>query len=247
MKKTRELQLMRRIDYWHTKFPCSGTRKLQALLLRQDGLKAGRKLIKRLMDELGIYAIYPKPRLSIPGKGHKKFPYLLKNKSIDYPNQVWAIDITFIPMKHGYMYMTAIIDWYSRYIVGWALSDTLDAAPVVHALKMAMGEYGVPCIINSDQGSQFSSEGFIETLKENGIRQSMDGKARWIDNVIIERWFRSLKTEDIYINEYATPRKLREGIERYIQEYNNLRPHQSWDQETPAAVYKAPFSNPNAA
>jgi putative transposase len=199
------------------------------------------------MDEMGIYAIYPKPNLSKPGKEHKRFPYLLKNKSILFPNQVWAIDITYIPMKHGHMYLTAIIDWYSRFIVGWALSDTLDTSPVIEALTLAMKQYGTPCIINSDQGSQFTSDAYIKLLAENGIRQSMDGKARWVDNVIIERWFRSLKTEYVYINDYASPRELRSGIDGYVLDYNTLRPHQSLDQETPAAEYHKPFSSREVA
>lgn len=241
-KRAYEELLKRRIDFWHTKLPCAGTRKLQALLRDQDGLAAGRKRIKTLMGQMGIYAIYPKPNLSKPGKEHKVFPYLLRNKSITFPNQVWAIDITYVPMKQGHMYLTAIIDWYSRYIVGWALSDTLSAAPVLEALTRAMEEYGIPCIINSDQGSQFSSEAFIEALKTNGIRQSMDGKARWVDNVIIERWFRSLKTEHIYINDYASPRELRAGVKEYVREYNEVRPHQSLGQASPAVVYHSPFS-----
>ena len=227
--------------------PYAGTRKLRKLLREHDGLKVGRKLIKRLMDEMGIYAIYPKPNLSKPGKDHKRFPYLLKNKAIVFPNQVWAVDITYIPMKHGHMYLTAIIDWHSRFIVGWALSDTLDAAPVIEAIKQAMERYGIPSIINSDQGSQFTSGDYIKLLATNGVRQSMDGKARWVDNVIIERWFRSLKVEYVYINDYSSPRELRAGIEGYVQDYNTLRPHQSLVQETPAAVYYAPFSAGAAA
>ena len=169
---------------------------------------------------MGIHTIYPKPKLSQPGKEHKKFPYLLRNKAIKFPNQVWAIDITYIPMKTGHMYLTAIIDWHSRFIVGWSLSDTLDTAPVIEALTRALEQYGIPSIINSDQGSQFTSDAYIGLLKANGIRQSMDGKARWVDNVIIERWFRSLKTECVYINDYASPRELRAGIKAYIRAYN---------------------------
>jgi putative transposase len=239
--------LKRRIDYWHTKLPCSGVRKLKKLLLEHEELLAGRKLIRRLMDEMGLYAIYPKPKLSKPGKEHRRFPYLLKNKTITFPNQVWAIDITYIPMKHGHMYLTGIIDWHSRFIVGWALSDTLDTAPIIEALKQAMELHGIPGIINSDQGAQFTSDAYINLLSANGIRQSMDGKARWIDNVIIERWFRSLKTEYVYINDYKSPREVRAGIERYVQDYNNLRPHQSWDYETPARIYCESFSNIEAA
>lgn len=242
----REERLKRRIDYWHTKLPCAGVRKLR-VLLHEDGLTAGRKLIRRLMNEMGIYAIYPKPNLSLPDKEHPKFPYLLKNKSILFPNQVWAIDITYIPMQHGHMYLTAIIDWYSRLIVGWSLSDTLDTAPVLEALFRAMEQYGVPCIINSDQGSQFTSGAYVSFLKDNGIKQSMDGKARWIDNVIIERWFRSLKTEYIYINEYASPRELRSGIEDYVRDYNTLRPHQNLAYETPTAVFVSAFSTADVA
>ena len=189
------------------------------------------------MSEMGIYAIYPKPNLSRPGKGHK-VPYLLKNMSIFMPNQVWAVDITYIPMKRGHMYLTAVIDWHSRYIVGWELSDTLDAAPVLAAIRAAIEKHGVPAIINSDQGSQFTSDAYKDLLKQHGIRQSMDGKARWVDNVIIERWFRSLKTEYIYINEYDSPKALRRGIRDYVADYNGLRPHQSLDYATPEQVYR---------
>lgn len=193
------------------------------------------------MDEMGIYAIYPKPNLSKPDKGHK-LPYLLKNMNIYLPNQVWAIDITYIPMKHGHMYLTAVIDWYSRFIVGWELSDTLDTAPVIQAVEKAINNYGIPGIINSDQGSQFTSDDYKAFLKKHSIRQSMDGKARWVDNVIIERWFRSLKCEWVYINEYNSPRELRAGIREYIKDYNGLRPHQSHGYDTPTAVYNGKFA-----
>jgi len=240
-------RLRRRIDYWHTLLPCAGVRKLRDLLQGTDGILAGRKLIRRLMNEMGLYVIYPKPNLSKPGKDHKKFPYLLKNMAINFPNQVWAIDITYVPMGGRHMYMTAIIDWYSRFIVGWALSDTLDTAPIIEALAQAFERYGVPAILKSDHGSNFTSDAYINLLKNNGIRQSMDGKARWVDNVIIERWFRSLKTEYVYINDYASPRELRIGIKQYIQEYNEIRPHQSLDYATPAVIYHAPFSTQGAA
>jgi len=241
-KQAWEEQIKKRIDYWHTILPCAGVRKLRKLLQDEDSLYVGRKLIRRLMDEMGVRTIYPKPNLSKPGKEHKKFPYLLKNKTIDFPNQVWAIDITYVPMKKGHMYLTAIIDWYSRFIVGWVLSDTLDTAPVIEALTRAMKQYGTPSIINTDQGGQFTSDAYINLLKANGIHQSMDGKARWVDNVIIERWFRSLKTEYVYINDYVSPRELRAGIEAYIRDYNTIRPHQSWGYETPSTVYHSSFS-----
>jgi len=221
-------------------------RKLRKLL-DNEGLKVGRKLVRRYMDEMGIHPIYPKPNLSKPGKGHKKFPYLLKNKSIIFPNQVWAIDITYIPMKHGHMYLTAIIDWHSRFIVGWELSDTLETEAVVKTVRNAIKNYGVPGIINSDQGSQFTSDEYIKLLADEKIRQSMDGKARWVDNVLIERWFRSLKVEYVYINDYVSPKELRQGITEYVEMYNNQRPHQSLDYDTPNDVYLAAFAPSLAA
>ena len=172
-------------------------------------------------------------------KNSLKFPYLLKNLKIDRPNQVWSIDITYIKMGRSHMYLTAIIDWYSRFIVGYELSDTLDTAPVLAAVTNAMEQYGNPEIINSDQGSQFTSNDYIEFLKAKNIRQSMDGKARWVDNVVIERWFRSLKTELIYINEYSNPRELRQQIGSYIKDYNNERPHQALGYQLPVRVYQA--------
>lgn len=238
----REEHIKRRIDYWHTKLPSSGVRKLRKFLQDRDGISIGRKLIRRYMNEMGIYAVYPKPNLSKPGKGQHKLPYLLRNMDIFLPNQVWAIDITYIPMAHGHMYLTAIIDWYSRFIVGWTLSDTLDTAPVLDAVQAAIARHGIPGIINSDQGSQFTSEGYKSLLRSHGIRQSMDGKARWVDNVIIERWFRSLKTEYVYVNEYSSPRDLRAGICEYINDYNVLRPHQSHDYDTPETVYSSKFA-----
>ena len=205
-EREREEYIKKRIDYWHTKYCYMGNRKILDKLKKDDKIEGiGRKLVRRYMEEMGIYAVYPKPNLSKPNKEHKKFPYLLRNKPIFLPNQVWAIDITYIVYKNSHMYLTAIIDWYSRYIVGWALSDTLETAPVLDAVRGAIDKYGIPAIINSDQGSQFTSDDYIRLLTENNIRQSMDGKARWVDNVIIERWFRSLKCENIYITEYGSP------------------------------------------
>jgi putative transposase len=209
-----ENRVKERLDFWHTKMPYMGVRKLRNKLETEDGIKAGRKLIKRCMHEMGIYAVYPKP------------------------NQVWAVDITYIKMGKSNMYLTAIIDWYSRYLVGWALSDTLDTAPVLEAVTTAISKYGKPDIINSDQGSQFTSTEYVEHLKSNHIQQSMDGKGRWVDNVIIERWFRNLKVEYIYTNEINTPRELRAGIGVYITEYNHQRPHQSHGYQVPYEVFK---------
>ena len=240
-EKEWEERVKARLDYWHTKHPALGSRKLRELLTKEK-IEIGRKLVRRFMNEMGIYAVYPKPNLSIPDKKHKKIPYLLRGMNIFIPNQVWAVDITYIPMCRGHMYLTAIIDWHTRLIVGWALSDTLDTAPVLEAVRSAIKKYGVPGVINSDQGSQFTSNDYRDYLRNLGIRQSMDSKGRWIDNVVIERWFRSLKTEYIYINEFLTPRSLRAGIGEYIDGYNRERPHQSLGYETPLYAYQKVFA-----
>ena len=241
-EKEREELIKSRIDYWHTKYCYMGVRRLRKKLLKEDGINIGRKLVKRYMEEMNIYAVYPKPKLSKRNKKHPVFPYLLRNMRIFIPNQVWAIDITYIKMGKSHMYLTAIIDWYSRFIVGWALSDTLSSAPVLEAVKKAIAAYGIPAIINSDQGSQFVSDDYTEYLRGQKIRQSMDGKSRWVDNVIIERWFRSLKCENIYINEYNSPKELRRGIKTYIEEYNAERPHQSLNDNYPADIFAGAFS-----
>lgn len=242
----REEHIKSRLDFWHTKHCWMGSRKLLMKLVQDDGIKGvGRQLIRRYMREMGIFSVYPKPDASKPNKRHKKYPYLLRDKQIWLPNQVWAVDITYISYGRSHMYLTAIIDWHSRFIVGWELSDTLETAPVLEALRQAVERHGIPAIINSDQGSQFTSAEYAGYLKSLGIRQSMDGKARWVDNVIIERWFRSLKQEEIYINEYQTPRALRVGIMEYINTYNNERPHDSLNNERPATVYNAKFDSQN--
>lgn len=228
-----------RLDYWHTKQCCLGVRGLRTKLKKEDNLAVGRKLVSRYMREIGIYAVYPKQNLSKRDKSHAIFPYLLKNKSIFLPNQVWSVDITYIKMGRSHMYLTVIIDWYSRFVVGWELSDSLDTAPVLEAVKQAISTYGTPAIINSDQGSQFTSNDYTDFLKSQSIRQSMDGRARWVDNVIIERWFRSLKCENIYITEYASPRELRKGITDYVKQYNYERPHSEHGGDYPSEAYFA--------
>lgn len=235
-----EEQIKSRLDDWHTKMPYLGVRRLREQL-GKEGLQVGRKRLRRYMQEMGIYAVYPKPNLSKRNQKHKVYPYLLRNLEINHPGQVWGIDITYIRMFHGHMYLTAIIDWNSRFIVGWELSDTLDTAPVLAAVRKAIAAHGKPEIINSDQGCQFTSADYTSFLKEQSIRQSMDGKARWVDNIMIERWFRSLKVENIYIAEYKTPRALRAGIRSYIDEYNYVRPHQSLEYSTPADRFGCPF------
>ena len=240
----REEHIKARLDFWHTMYCWMGSRKLLKKLIQDDKIIGiGRQLIRRYMQEMGIFAVYPKPDTSRADKQHKKYPYLLRNKNIWLPNQVWAVDITYISLGRSHMYLTAIIDWHSRFIVGWALSETLETAPVLEALRQAIEQYGVPAIINSDQGSQFTSAEYTQFLKSLNIRQSMDGKARWVDNVIIERWFRSLKQEEIYINEYQNPRELRLGIKEYVKTYNYDRPHDSLDSERPATVYGAKFGS----
>lgn len=234
-------KIMSRIDYWHTALPCMGTRKL-AVKLRTEGYSVGRKLVRAYMQEMGIHAVYPKPNLSKRNFKESIVPYLLRNKVISFPNQAWSIDITYIKMQHGHMYLTAIIDWFSRKIMGWELSDTLETAPVLDAVQTAVERFGTPAILNSDQGSQFTSDDYKALLKSLDIRQSMDGKSRWADNIMIERWFRSLKTELIYVNEFHSPKELRQAIRQYVNDYNTLRPHEALDYETPEDAYLACFA-----
>lgn len=233
-------ELMDRLDYWHTTLPALGSRKLAAKL-QSEGYNVGRKLVRRLMLEMGMWAIYPKPNLSKRNFRESIVPYLLRDKVVSFPNQVWSIDITYIKLDRSHMYLTAIIDWHSRKIVGWNLSDTLGIQPVLDAVRNAVDKFGTPAILNSDQGVQFTSNEYKQLLRDLHIQQSMDGKSRWADNIMIERWFRSLKTELIYINEFQSPRELRQSIRSYINDYNTLRPHESLEYETPDSVYYASF------
>ena len=237
----RKERIMARIDYWYTENPAWGARKIR-VLLRNDGYLVTRKTVTKYMREMAIYPIYPGPNTSKRNYKEGILPYLLRGYVPQFPNQVWSIDITYIKMKRRHMYLTAIIDWYSRKIVGWKLSDTLEAAPVLEVVREAVEPHGVPAIINSDQGSQFTSDDYKELLKSLHIRQSMDGKSRWADNIMIERWFRSLKTEKIYIEEYTTECELRVCIAAFINQYNNVRPHESLDNVTPASVYASCFN-----
>lgn len=234
-------QVMARLDYWHTMLPAIGSRKL-TVKLQSEGLQVGRKLVRRLMQEMGMRVVYPKQNLSKRNFRESVVPYLLRNKVVSFPNQVWSIDITYIKMNRSHMYLTAVIDWHSRKIVGWELSNTLDTRPVMGAVKEAVARFGIPSILNSDQGSQFTSSEYKQLLKEYGIRQSMDGKSRWADNIMIERWFRSLKTELIYVNEFSSPRALRQAIQSYINDYNSIRPHGALDYQTPDMVYEESFN-----
>lgn len=223
------------IDKLHTENPTWGARQMSAQL-KHRGYNIGRKKARRFMTEMAIDPIYPKMNLSKRQKYAEVVPYLLRNAVITRPNQAWSIDITYIPMKHGFLYLTAIIDWASRCIVGWELDDTLDTRAVIEACKKAF-EVAKPEIFNSDQGCQFTSHEYKQLLQDNGIRQSMDGKSRWADNIMIERWFRSLKWEEVYLTEYANIKEARAAIGKYIYKYNFERCHSAIGNVTPASVY----------
>ena len=230
-----ELECKSIIDHLHTDNSTWGARQMSAQLKLRE-YQVGRRKTGRYMREMDITPIYPKMNLSKRMKQAKVCPYLLRNAVIDRPNQAWSIDITYIPMKHGFLYLTAIIEWYSCCIVGWDVDDTLDTIMVINACKKAF-KVAKPLIINSDQGSQFTSDKYIEFIRDNGIQQSMDGKSRWADNIMIERWFRSFKYEEAYLTEYANLKEAREAIGRYIYTYNFERCHQSIGNKRPAEVY----------
>lgn len=232
-----ELQIKRLIDEIYTKHPEHGYRRMTTILNRDYGVVINRKRTRRYMREMGIHGFCPGPNLSKHLHSKYVYPYLLRGLNIDRPNQVWSIDITYCRMKHGFMYMTAIIDWYSRYIVGFSLSNTLDKTSVVETIKKAIKKHGTPEIMNSDQGSQFTSDEYINILKSNSIKISMDGKHRALDNQRIERFFRSYKWEKLYLEEYENGHQLYKITQEYIEYYNNVRPHQSLDDQTPAQVY----------
>ena len=232
-----EEHIMSCIDEINTNYPWAGQRRIKALLERQYDIDIGRKRIRRLMAEMGICAIYPKPNLSKRNFKEAIVPYLLRNMNIFMPNQVWAIDITYIKMNHSHMYLTVVIDWYSRKVVGWNLSDSLETSESIAALENAIEKHGVPGIVNSDQGSTFTSREFKEVLKKHGIRQSMDGKSRWADNIMIERWFRSFKYEEAYLTQYNNIREARKAIGKYVHTYNFERCHSALNNQTPASCY----------
>ena len=223
------------IDRLHTDNPTWGARQM-SVQLKNRGHHVGRRKARRFMNEMDIYPIYPKRNLSKRMQQAKVCPYLLRNAVIDAPNQAWSIDITYIPIRHGFLYLTAVIDWYSRCIVGWEVDDTLDTRMVINALKKAF-VVAKPQILNSDQGCQFTSQQYIDFVRENGIRQSMDGKSRWADNIMIERWFRSFKYEEAYLTQYNNIKEARTAIGRYIHTYNFERCHSALDYKTPAECY----------
>jgi len=232
----RDLELMRLIDEIHLKHPYMGSRSIRDQL--QDlGHMVGHQHVNTLMKKMGIAAMYRKPRLSKPHPDHKVYPYLLSNLEISRANHVWAADITYIPMARGFCYLVAIMDWASRKVMAWRLSNTLDAAFCVEALKEAIARYGTPGIFNTDQGSQFTSDKFLEILESHGINISMDGKGRWMDNVFIERLWWSVKYQDVYLKAYSSIAEVRKGLGDYFEFYNTKRRHQSLDRRTPDDVY----------
>jgi putative transposase len=231
-----ELALMRRIDELHLKRPFFGSRMITRTL-KPAGTVVNRKRVQRLMRLMGLESTAPKPNTSKPAPEHVVYPYLLRGLTISRPNQVWASDITYIPMAHGFAYLVAIIDWYSRRVLAWRLSNTLDTGFCVEALEEALGRFGEPGIFNTDQGSQFTSADFTDVLLDRGIKVSMDGKGRYIDNIFVERLWRSLKYEEVYLNPYDSLVEARDGIGGYFRFFNDERPHASLGYQTPAAFY----------
>jgi len=231
-----DLALMKLIDELHLKHPFMGSRSIRDQL-QDKGHQVGRQHVRTLMKKMGIAAMYQKPRLSRPHPGHKIYPYLLRGLDITRANHCWTADITYVPMAKGFCYLVAVMDWASRKVLAWRLSNTLDASFCTEALEEALARYGTPEIFNTDQGSQFTSEAFTEILLKHGVDVSMDGKGRWLDNVFIERLWRSVKYEDIYLKGYDSIGAVRQGLKTYFDFYNSQRRHQTLDRRTPDDVY----------
>jgi putative transposase len=231
-----ELAMMRRIDELHLDYPFAGSRMLRDLL-RGEGVVIGRELVATLMRRMGIEAIYRRPNTSKAAAGHKIYPYLLRGLTIERPNQVWATDITYIPMARGFVYLAAVVDWFSRRVLSWRLSITMEVDFCLEAVEEALAGYGRPEIFNTDQGSQFTSEAFTGLLRANGIAISMDGRGAWRDNVFVERLWRSVKYEEVYLRAYDSVGEARASLSRYFTFYNTKRPHSSLDSRTPEAFY----------
>ena len=235
-----DLEVMRRLDRLHLEFPFAGSRMLRGLLAA-EGCKVGRRHVKTLMKRMGIEALYRRPRTTQPEPGHKIYPYLLRGMEIVRPNQVWAMDITYIPMARGFVYLTVVLDWFSRRVLSWRVSITMEAAFCVEALEDALARHGKPDIFNTDQGSQFTGTAFTGALADNGIAISMDGKGAWRDNVFVERLWRSVKYEEVYLRAYDSVGEARASIGQYLTFYNGRRPHSSLDGKTPDQAYFTPL------
>ena len=231
-----DLALMHRIDRLHLDYPFAGSRMLQGLL-NADGHSVGRRHVATLKRKMGIEALYRRPNTSKPAPGHKVYPYLLRNLPVTRPNQAWAMDITYIPMARGFVYLAAVVDWFSRRVLAWRLSITLEAAFCIEAVEEALARYGKPDIFNTDQGSQFTSIDFIKTLTDADVKISMDGKGAWRDNVFVERLWRTIKYEEVYLHAYTSVPEARTAIARYLIFYNTRRPHSSLDRKTPDQAY----------
>ena len=231
-----DLAIMRRMDELHLDFPFAGSRMLRDLL-NAEGIKIGRRRVPTLMHRMGIEALYRRPNTSKPAPGHKIYPYLLRNLAVTRPNQVWAMDITYIPMARGFVYLAAVVDWFSRRVLAWRLSVTMEAEFCLDAVAEALARHGRPEMFNTDQGSQFTSAAFTDVLVERGIAISMDGKGAWRDNVLVERLWRSVKYEEVYLRAYDTVSDARASIGRYLGFYNSRRPHSSLDRLTPDQAY----------
>jgi putative transposase len=231
-----DLAVMRRMDELHLDYPFAGSRMLRDLL-RGEGIAIGRQRVATLMKRMGIEAIYRRPNTSKPAPGHKIFPYLLRGMAVDRPNQVWAMDITYIPMARGFVYLAAVVDWFSRRVLAWRLSITMEVEFCLEAVEEAMAKYGKPEIFNTDQGSQFTSAAFTGLLQDNAIAISMDGKGSWRDNVFVERLWRSVKYEEVYLRAYDSVGEARASLGRYLDFYNTKRPHSSLDGRTPDHAY----------
>jgi putative transposase len=231
------LKLMRLIDEQFLATPYYGSRQM-ARWLRRQGDNVGRHRVRRLMALMGLHAIYQEPRTSQPHPHHRIYPYLLRNLAVTRTNQVWCTDMTYIPIKRGFLYLVAIMDWYSRKVLSWRLSNTMETHCCVEALEEALARYGRPDIFNTDQGSQFTSCDFISVLKDNEIKISMDGKGRWMDNVFIERLWRSLKYECVYLHAFENGVQARQQISTWLRHYNQSRPHSTFNGQTPDEVYR---------
>lgn len=236
-----ELSLMKQLDELHLRYPFYGARRLRDAMLGEQGLIVNRKRVQRLMALMGIQAIYPGRNTSKPNKAHRIYPYLLRDIKINRSNQVWCTDITYLPMAHGFAYLVAIMDWHSRKVLSWRISNVMESDFCIEALEEAINRYGVPEIFNTDQGSQFTSSAFTDILKQNNIRIPMDGKGRWIDNVFIERLWRSVKYEEVYLHAYESLIEARSGLHKYFQFYNAKRKHQTLNAK-PDEVYYAGLS-----